>query len=376
MEATAVPVDIERVLGRVVVGYRVVGGVWLGMLGIITLAGSSPPDHPAVVVATVLGVGSWAFLTGWLHRSRGTVLRTWWWLVADVGITVWTLFSSDVAGTDSTFYGGYPMSTVFMGVFSFAIAGGLATAAALSTATIMRLIESTGSDPTNDSAAVLIYIFGGLLAGWAVGVIRQSDRLRRDAEEALAGERSTRARAEERSEMAAHLHDSVLQTLAMIQRAANFEETVSLARRQERELRSWLFGGDESPADSFAAAVRAMTTEVEELFPVRVQTVVVGDSPRTPAVDALIKAGREACINAARHAAVDEFSVFAEAGAGSAHIFVRDRGKGFDPEAVPADRKGIAESIFGRLERHGGRATIRSTPGAGTEVILEQEVRA
>ncbi len=376
METTVTPADIERVIGRVVVGYRVVGGIWLGILGLITLAGSSPPDRPAVVIATMAGVGGWAFLTGWFHRRDSVVLRTWWWLVADVCVTIWVLFSSDVAGTASTFYGGYPMSTVFMGVFSFAIAGGLATAAALSMATILRLVESAGSDPTNDSAAVLIYIFGGLLAGWAVGVIRRSDRLRWEAEDALAAERASRARAEERSEMAAHLHDSVLQTLALIQRAGDFDETVSLARRQEHELRSWLFGSGASPAESFAAAVRAMAAEVEELFQVRIETVVVGDTTLSPGIDALVKAGREAAINAARHSSVDEFSVFAQVTDASASLFVRDRGSGFDPGEVPADRKGITESIVGRLERHGGSATIRSSEGAGTEVILELEFGA
>jgi signal transduction histidine kinase len=376
MNQIAQTADIERVLGRVVVGYRVVGAAWLGILGIITLAGSADPGRPSVVVATVVGVGGWALLTGWLHGRHPRLLRTWWWLAADVGVTIWALFSSDVAGTTSTFYGGYPMSTVFMGVYSFAIAGGLATAAALSAATVLRLIESAGSDPTNDSAAVLIYLFGGVLAGWAVGVIRRSDRLRREAEEALVEERASRARAEERSEMAAHLHDSVLQTLAMVQRTEKPEETVALARRQERELRSWLFGDGTASGDTFGAAVRAMTAEVEELYPVRIQTVVVGDATLDAGLEALIKAGREASVNAAHHAGVEEFSVYAEVRQGVASIFVRDRGSGFDPDTVPSNRGGIVESIVGRMQRHGGSVAIRSTPGGGTEVVLEQEVRA
>ncbi|MDF1594669.1 MAG: hypothetical protein P1T08_01040 [Acidimicrobiia bacterium] len=374
MSDTAGTPEIERVLGRVVVGYRIVGAAWLAVLGVITLAGSARPDRPSVVVATMLGVGAWALLTGWLHGSRPGVLRSWWWLVADVGVTVWSLFSSDVAGMTATFYGGYPMSSVFMGVYTFAVAGGLATATALSAATILRLIQSTGSDPTNDSAAVLIYLFGGVLAGWAVGVIRRSDRLRRDAEDALVEERASRARAEERADMAAHLHDSVLQTLAMIQRTDKPEQTAALARRQERELRAWLFGDGARPDDSFSAAVRTMTAEVEELFRVLIQTVVVGDAALSPSLEALVKAGREASINAARHAGVEEFSVYAEVCDGFASIFVRDRGTGFDPETVPKDRKGIVESIVRRMERHGGTAQIRSSPGAGTEVVLEQEV--
>jgi signal transduction histidine kinase len=374
MSDTAVTPEIERVLGRVVVGYRIVGAAWLAVLGVITLAGSTRPDRPGVVVATMLGIGAWALLTGWLHGSRPNSLRSWWWLVADVGVTVWSLFSSDVAGTTATFYGGYPMSTVFMGVYTFAVVGGLATATALSAATILRLIQSTGSDPTNDSAAVLIYLFGGVLAGWAVGVIRRSDRLRREAEVALVEERASRARAEERADMAAHLHDSVLQTLAMIQRTDKPEQTAALARRQERELRAWLFGDGAGADDSFSAAVRTMTAEVEELFRVLIHTVVVGDAALGPSLEALVNAGREASMNAARHACVEEFSVYAEVRDGVASIFVRDRGIGFDPETVPKDRRGIIESIVRRMERHGGTARIRSSPGAGTEVVLEQEV--
>ncbi len=372
MMVDAGPPDIERALGRVVVGYRIVGAIWLAILAVITLAGTARPERPAVVLATMIGIGGWATLTGWLHASRPQWLASWWWLALDVGVTIWTLFSGDVAGTTSTFYGGYPMSTVFVGVYTFALAGGLATAAALSTATIFHL--PAASNPTNDSAAVLIYLFSGVLAGWAVGVIRRSDRQRRDAEEALAEERASRARAEERAEMAAHLHDSVLQTLALIQRSEAPEEAAALARRQERELRAWLFGRSASPEDGFQAAVRALSAEIEDLFTVRVETVVVGETTVDDSVHALLKAAREACINVARHAEVDAFSLYAEVQDGTARVFVRDRGVGFDPDTVPGDRKGIAESIARRMERHGGSAVIRSKYGGGTEVILELEV--
>jgi signal transduction histidine kinase len=368
------PAAIDTALGRVIIGYRIVGAIWLAILGVITLADSRSPDRPLIVVATILGVAGFALLTAWVYNRDVALLRTWWWLVLDVGVTIWTLYSSDVAGTSSTFYGGYPMSTVFVGVFTFAITGGLAAAAALSIATFFRQIAIDGSDPTTDSAAVLIYLFGGLLAGWAVGVIRRSDRLRRQAEQALAAERASRARIEERAEMAAHLHDSVLQTLALIQRTEKPEETAALARRQERELREWLFGDGATPDESFSAAVRSMAAGIEEMYPVRVQTVVVGDAPLDDGLDAMVKAGREASINAARHAGVDEFSIYAEVGSDSVGLYVRDRGGGFDVGSVPSDRRGIVESIQARMERHGGSARIRSAPGDGTEVILEREV--
>ena len=128
--------------------------------------------------------------------------------------------------------------------------------------------------------------------------------------------------------MAAHLHDSVLQTLAMIQRTEKPEETVGLARRQERELRSWLFGNGPTDGSTFSAAVRAMTAEIEELFPVRIQTVVVGDARLDVTLEALVKAGREASVNAARHAGVEEFSVYAEVADETARLYIRNASAG------------------------------------------------
>jgi signal transduction histidine kinase len=190
----------------------------------------------------------------------------------------------------------------------------------------------------------------------------------------LATERRERIRSEERAEVAAHIHDSVLQTLAMIQRNADRpKELVALARRQERELRSWLYGGDERHAPgSLAAAVTAMAEEVEAVHGIEVDVVTVGDCPVDDRVEALVGAAREAVVNAAKHAGVPLVSVFVEAGEQRVTAFVRDRGQGFDVDAVPADRRGIAESIRQRVQRHGGRVTITSSPGGeGTEVALE-----
>src|SRR3954452_9083092 len=190
----------------------------------------------------------------------------------------------------------------------------------------------------------------------------------------LATERRERIRSEERAEVAAHIHDSVLQTLAMIQRNADRpKELVALARRQERELRSWLYGADERLAPgSLAAAVTAMAEEVEAVHDIEVDVVTVGDCPVDDRVEALVGAAREAVVNAAKHAGVPLVSVFVEAEEQRVTAFVRDRGVGFDVDAVPADRRGIAESIRQRVQRHGGKLTITSSPGGeGTEVALE-----
>jgi signal transduction histidine kinase len=199
---------------------------------------------------------------------------------------------------------------------------------------------------------------------------------------ALGEERRARIRTEERAEIAAHLHDSVLQTLALIQQQSDSAREVRrLARGQERELRSWLYGpqgyggvaqahtnGTEVPA--FAATLHAAAGEVEDTYAVSMQVVVVGDCALEEPLPALVQASREAMVNAAKHAGVTEVSVYAEVEPGQAHVFIRDRGAGFDPAAVAADRHGLADSIRGRMERHGGTVTLRTAPGEGTEVQL------
>ncbi len=192
-------------------------------------------------------------------------------------------------------------------------------------------------------------------------------------------ERTARIRSEERSDVAARVHDSVLQTLALIQRHADEPRRVaSLARRQERELRGWLYAdhplGDEEA--SLVASLEAAAGDVEELHGVRVELASAGDCPVDPSVSAVGLAARAAMTNAAKFAGVDEIDVYVEVTDDAVSVFVRDRGLGFDPDAVPADRKGIAESIEGRMERAGGRATIATSPGAGTEVELHLPRRA
>ena len=191
----------------------------------------------------------------------------------------------------------------------------------------------------------------------------------------LVTERRERIRNEERSEVAAHLHDSVLQTLAMVQRRADEpREVVRLARKQERELRSWLLSGQRVDRDtvvgSLGAALGALGAELEETHGLPVEIVQVRDCDLDDRLGALLLAAREAISNAQRHSGADRVSVYCEVGASEVAVFVRDRGRGFDRAAVAPDRRGIAESIEGRMTRHGGRATVRSTPGAGTEVEL------
>ncbi len=204
-------------------------------------------------------------------------------------------------------------------------------------------------------------------------------------------ERAARIRDAEREEIASHLHDSVLQTLALIQKQPEeTQQVLRLARSQERELRQWLFGGDRTAQNSLSEALRSACAEVEDHYGVTIDPVFVGDldaaaPPGRPGAQALVAAAREAMVNAAKHAGVQRVDLYAEARTGAVHggespahgaegravsVFVRDRGVGFDPDAVPGDRKGVTGSIRARIARHGGAADIRSGPERGTEVRL------
>ncbi len=186
----------------------------------------------------------------------------------------------------------------------------------------------------------------------------------------LSQERRRRVRSEEKAEVAAHLHDSVLQTLSLIQRTPDARVAAQLARRQERELRAWLYGRDVADGD-LRAGVEAACAEVEDRRGVPVELVVVGeDLPIDENSQALVLALREALTNAAKFSGSDRISVFVDIGREEVEAFVRDTGVGFSPADIGDDRRGIAESITGRMERAGGEAEITSTPGEGTEVRL------
>lgn len=188
----------------------------------------------------------------------------------------------------------------------------------------------------------------------------------------LSAERQERIRTQERAEVAAHIHDSVLQTLALIQRSATDARIVStLARSQERELRAWLYGTPEAASgESLATAIQRVSDEVEDLHRVTVETVEVGDCAADERLVALVSASREALVNAARHSGASSVSVYFEVEPHQVTVFVRDRGQGFDLDDVPKDRRGIADSILWRMQRHGGKAVFRSEPGEGTEIEL------
>lgn len=229
---------------------------------------------------------------------------------------------------------------------------------------LMTFVIGSGRTAQLGQAVALLLVIAlglGLAAGPLVWrLLRQLDQ-----------ERQERSLQQQQADLAAHLHDSVLQTLALIQRKADDPRAVlTLARAQERDLRGWLFDQVPEGASRLRAALDATAAEVEQAHGVPVEVVVVGDCEMDDRLDAMARAAREAMVNAAKHSGASAVDVYAECLDDVVEVFVRDRGQGFDPQSVPADRMGLRGSVVGRMERHGGTARVRSASGEGAEVAL------
>jgi signal transduction histidine kinase len=237
----------------------------------------------------------------------------------------------------------------------------LAGAALIGTGAILVLARANVSAVRDGLVAMLVTLVGiALITGpWWMRLVTQ-----------LGVERRERIRSEERADIAAHLHDSVLQTLALIQRNADSpREVARLARGQERELRDLLYG-NHAASGQLGDELRRVAGEVEDAYAVTVEVVVVGDATLTDSLAALVAAAREALVNAAKHSRTTSVSLYAEVEADAVQAFVKDRGVGFDPSEVADDRQGLRGSIVDRIERHGGTVDIVSKPNQGTEVRM------
>jgi signal transduction histidine kinase len=371
--------DVEVSIRRIAIAYRGVTIIWTGTLVLSAVMFNERVLRVWVLVAAWLVLLAWFVVVLRLYLARSDRLGHPLVLAVDTGLAAATMFVPWMAGNavDLEFSAGYPLSAVVLavavtGVVGVAMAGSVLTVAAL----VRRFFVFQDATLGNVVSDVLIWVFPVLLIAWTARIIRTFARERLVAEEALAEARAEQARLQERQEVAAHLHDSVLQTLALIQRQPDDPAQVaSLARTQERELRTWLFGDAGGGVDDVRSAVAAMCAEVEDHYRISVELVATGNAPLSPALEAMVRAAREAVVNAAKHADVGRIDVFLEVGGGRAEMFVRDRGSGYDPEAVSDDRRGVRDSIVARMERSGGRATVRTGPDRGTEVRLEMPIR-
>jgi signal transduction histidine kinase len=230
---------------------------------------------------------------------------------------------------------------------------------------VLVLLKADVSAIRDGVLAMLVTVAGvALITGpWWMRLVSQ-----------LGVERNERIRSQERADIAAHLHDSVLQTLALIQRNAESpREVTRLARGQERELRTLLYG-DRTASGQLADELRRVAGEVEDDYAVTIDVVVVGDVPLSDDLAALVAAARESLVNSAKHSETTNVSLYGEVEPDAVHVFVKDRGVGFDPDDVAEDRQGVRGSIVGRMERHGGTVRIISNTGTGTEIQMSMPV--
>ncbi|MDO5500100.1 MAG: PspC domain-containing protein [Propionibacteriaceae bacterium] len=298
---------------------------------------------------TVLGLGLVGAAVGMVIAYQTSIAE----LPLDaVGAGVWAAYSVGIGAIAGSWAHDNPLLAITIGV-AFATAVGMVIASQTSIAELPRVFAMTG---------LALAGTGLVIAPWAY-------RSRQALQEA----REDKVRADARADMAAHLHDSVLQTLALIQKRADDPRTVAtLARKQERELRTYLYG-DVFREKTLKAALSVAAAQVDDDQGVPVEIVCVGDCELTEDLEAMIRAAREAMTNAAKHSGAPRIDVYAEVDDAQVEIFVRDRGKGFDLDAIGDDRMGVKGSIIGRMERHGGSARIRSSAEDGTEVKLEMK---
>ena len=368
---TRVVPPIDDTLRWVVVGFRALALAWMAALAGATLV-DDPGANRALVAATLALAVAWTGLTV-AHGLRPRWFRSIPWVVADGAVALWISVSPFVANAQDHFFGGYPISWLLMTAYALGPWPALGAAILLAAGQLIGALGEAGRTSTQVAGDIGVFVATALAAGWGFGLLRRYDQARTRAEEELQEERAARRRAHDRAEIAAHLHDSVLQTLALIQQGpADSRRVASLARSQERELRQYLDQIASPHTHSLRAALRRAAGEVEDLHQVRVDLVVVGDSEMDDDLEALVQATREAQVNAARYSGATEISLYGEVSPAAVAVTVRDRGQGFDPRQIGGGR-GIAESIVGRMERHGGGAEVRSRPGEGTEVDLHLE---
>ena len=365
-ERTLPPIDSS--LARVVVGFRVVGAAWLCILA-ATVVSEEDTTSRAVVLAAVVTVVVWSGVTWWMAVNRFRLFRSLPWLVADGVVALWIAASPFVADAQNKFFGGYPMTWVFMAAYI----GGVTYA--LPAGGILAFTQIVGAfDPnrpvTSTVGEIAVFVISAVLFGWAVTTLRETDARRHAAVRALEDERRERRLADERAEIGAHLHDSVLQTLALIQQDSGEEAVRNLARAQDRHLRAFIDRMASPYESSFSAELKAASAKVEDERSTIIEVVVVGDCELDSSLTAMVNAATEAMVNGAKYGGGSKVSVFAEVRDGAATVSVRDRGPGFDVGSALASSRGLAQSVIARMERHGGTASIASSPERGTDINL------
>ncbi len=364
-DTTQVP-QIETTLVKLVLYVRVLGFAWMTLLVIVTWLTDDSANLVIVGAAEILA-GVWTFVT--IRAARNPlVMRTWQFAAIDGVVALLVASASFVSGASELFHGGYPISWLAVAAFAGGMRLAIAAALVLAAQQVVGFLL-TGRSMVATTGAFVFVVYA-VIFGWTIDTLRRNDARRREAEVALETERFERARQAERLALANELHDSVLQTLQVIRTDADDPDRVRyLVRSEERAVDRLINRFRRTDDEGFEAALLAVRDDIEDLHGVEIRAVIREDIPMSPAILAAVDATREALTNASRHSGTSEINLYAEVVAGNAHIFVRDRGVGFDPETTEYGR-GLRRSLQERMESVGGFVRINSAPDEGTEIEI------
>ncbi|HLU32104.1 MAG TPA: ATP-binding protein [Acidimicrobiia bacterium] len=363
--------NVDGALRRAALLFRLLAVAWMAVMVTITVFTDDSARLPVVLGAMAVAALGAAWSVRHLLSERPLDMR---FLVVDGVVAMAVAISPQLAGAAEGFYGGYPMSWVVMVALARNVGGGLGAAAIFSATQLVALVMRAPSGPS-PSEWISLSVMAGIVAlvvGLGVEFLRSAEARRTRAEEQLEEERRRhavqQARLAERMAMADDLHDSLLQTVRVLGQSANDADRVrALARRQERELQDLIERMDGTGSEA-ATALRRDAADIEDLHGVEVDVVATGRVELDDATGELVRAAREAIVNAARHSGASRIDVTLEANSASVTVVIRDRGRGFDPGAVTKGH-GLG-SIEERLARVGGWMTVHSSAGEGTEVEM------
>ncbi|MCL1694198.1 MAG: hypothetical protein M3096_10970 [Actinomycetia bacterium] len=358
--------QIETTLVKLVLYVRVLGFAWMTLLVIVTWL-TDDGANLAIVAAAEILAGVWTFVTIRAARTP-LIMHTWEFAAIDGVIALLVASASFVSGASELFHGGYPISWLAVAAFAGGMRLAVAAALVLAAQQVVGFLL-TGRSMVATTGA-LVFVVYAVIFGWTIDTLRRNDARRREAELALETERFERARQEERLALANELHDSILQTLQVIRTDADDPDRIRyLVRSEERAIDRLITRFRRIDDEGFESALLSVRDDIEDLYGIEIRAVIREDIPLSPSIRAAVDATREALTNASRHSGTSEINLYAEVVAGHAHIFVRDRGVGFDPENTEYGR-GLRRSLHERMEAVGGFVRINSVPDEGTEIEI------
>jgi signal transduction histidine kinase len=366
-EQPSLPVD--GTLRRIVVLFRLLGWGWMAILVVLTPATDAGANMVVAGGALALAT-TWTVATWWAAGASGELAQPWF-AVADVVVALVVGAASTTAGAENLFHGGYLTSSLIVVAYAFDLRATIAASVLLTIEQVLvHEIDGRGVVPAVGSINFVVF---AILIGWAFDRLREQERERIAVQAELATAVAEQARHEERLDIANRLHDSVLQTLAALRRdAADADQVRYLSRRQERQLRQTISEYRSPYANSARVQLQAICEEVEDLHRIEIDTVIRGDAECDQQLHAVLAATREALLNAAKHAGVSVVDLYAEFKPGKVQVYVRDRGRGFDP-SLAATGSGMDYGLRRRLAEVGATVEVASTPGGGTDVAISWE---